>query len=44
MTVAKCTERLGLAEAGIGMSGDIYWKEFRAPVTRQEYMGMLAYF
>jgi hypothetical protein len=43
MTDEKYTEELGLTEAGISMSEDIYWKELRGPITRQEYTRMQAY-
>jgi hypothetical protein len=43
-TVAKSIERLGLAEEGSKISGDFYWMELRAPVSRQKFMGMLAYY
>jgi hypothetical protein len=43
-TVSKCIVGLGLTEAGSKISGDIYWKELRAPISRQEFMGMLAYY
>jgi hypothetical protein len=44
MTVTKYTEGLGFAEAESKISGDVYWKELRAPITRQEFMGMLGYY
>jgi hypothetical protein len=44
MMVSKCTGGFGLNESGINMSGDIYWKELRAPLSRQECMGMLVYY
>jgi len=44
MTVAKCTEGLGLTEAGSQISGDIYWEKLRALISRQGFMEMLAYY
>jgi len=44
MTVAKCTEGLRLTKAGSKISGDIYWKELWAQITRQGFMGVLAYY
>ena len=44
MTIAKYTEVFGVAEAGNKISGDIYWKDMRAAITRQVFMEILAYY